>query len=144
MRYEGHETINLPESITQQDVFERINSWLATENGSHYKVQKSDSKGLRLKRGWIDNFWKTLFMLGILFPLLTLIISAFEGNFVYFINQAVYILSPLLFVSVAALIFESRVLIDINVQNSVINLKLQSTNKVEAENDFDSIITAIR
>jgi len=144
VRYEGSESITLSEPITQQTVYDRVHHWMETEVGSQYQIKKTYPDGFQLKRAWIDTCWKALLTMGFLFSLLDLVYIAALGSLQLMINQAAYFAIGLLFLLAAIFfIFESRVLIDIHGQGSVVTLELKSTNKAEAEIDFDSIIMAI-
>lgn len=55
MQYEGRETIDIPETVTQEDVEECIDDWLRTGGGYDYGVKEWSSDRIVLEKEWKDN-----------------------------------------------------------------------------------------
>jgi hypothetical protein len=145
LRYEGKESIVLPASATQDAVHRRVDAWLETETGSRYRLQEKYPNGLVLKRTWVSGCWKALLFASIAFSSVNLVNAVSVGYLPFIINQAAYFALWLLFLGCAIIfIFESAVIIDLQFQESVVNLELQATEKWEAEADFASLIRALR
>ncbi|TFF94766.1 hypothetical protein EU546_04470 [Candidatus Thorarchaeota archaeon] len=142
MRYEGRESIELDEDV--EAVHQRVDVWLDTEIGSQYEVEKRASE-LTLKRTWIDDCWKVMLTTGAAFASLDVLFAFSTGSLQLIVNQAAVLGVGLLLLACAVFfIFESRVIINVRVQDSVVDLELQATDKEQAEADFDSLIMAIK
>jgi hypothetical protein len=136
MRYEGIETISFPESISRESVDNRIDRWLNTEIGRRYRIWKTDSEEMVLKRTWMDTWCLAFTFLWSISSLIDfLIIPSLETFGVLVVGFL-----PLVYLFI---FIPSRVIIHAHIQDSTVRLKLESTHKKEAEQDFDSLIHEI-
>jgi uncharacterized membrane protein YciS (DUF1049 family) len=126
-------------------VHRRVDAWLETGTGSRYDIQERYPDRLILKRAWVHDCWQVLLITGIAFTSLVLVYAVATGSFQLIVNQAAVFAVGLPFFACAVyFIFEFRVLVDVRVEASVVDLELQATDKEQAEADFDSLIMAIK
>ena len=136
MKYEGSEIIVLPTSISIDVVKNRIESWLKTKIGSRYKTRKMDSNEFILKRTWVDTWCQLCLIFVFIGSILDLVIMSTIATFGVLLIDSIVI--------IFFIVFPSRVIIHVHVHDSNVNLKLESTHKEVAEQDFDSLIDEIK
>ncbi|TFG08653.1 hypothetical protein EU538_06765 [Candidatus Thorarchaeota archaeon] len=143
MRYEGNETVRLPEAIAREAVHDRIDAWLETERGSNYAIQSESPEEVVLKRTWMDDWCKALVIYSALVSTSGIFfgpsLPSLEDLIIAFVLVLLGLLVPIGFFFLRP----SRTVIVVDIKESEVNLSLESSHKEESEQDFDSLISAM-
>ncbi len=145
VRYEGTETVNLPESVGRDTVHDRIDAWLGEEPGSYCRIRRESPDEIVLKRKWNENTCRLIVGLVVLGSVFRIV----SGSTVPSIHLLVFMLTSVVLGSIVLIaylffLFPSRTVIKVSIEESQIGLNLESSQKEESEQDFDSLIRAIQ
>ncbi len=145
MRYEGTETVNLPESVGKDAVHDRIDAWLGEEPGSYYRIHRQSPNEIVLKRKWNKNTCRLIVglnVLGFVFRIVNDSTAPSIHLLIYVLTSVV--LGLIVLIAYFFLLFPSRTVIKVSMDESEVGLHLESREKEESEQDFDSLIRAIQ
>lgn len=140
MKHSEREKIKIPESAEVSEIRDRIDSWRETDVGQDYDIKKWESHEITLKKSWIDNFC-------IVFVLLTALPSFIEYIYsmqISWLGLFFSALSLFIYLGLLSAFFRDQVRIEIFIEDSEVNLTLDSTRKEEKDIAFDSLRKALQ
>ncbi|MBD3160437.1 MAG: hypothetical protein GF309_16775 [Candidatus Lokiarchaeota archaeon] len=148
MRYVGEETIDLPMSVSREDIQSHIDVWLETPHGRQYEILARNRKSIRMKRSWLDEWCQIHLTVSVISGIIA---TAFGVLTPFFLRGELIGLLPLagiavFFISIPVIyhVFSHKIIITVHIQESNIDFRIDATNKQEAAKDFDTVIKTVR
>ncbi len=129
MRFEGSETIELPESTEWQTVRDRIATWRNTRAGHEYRIVESAPGRVVLERTWTSTTSVVCIVLTVVFMLST--------HFFTLLTIGLPLVIAMVY------LMQDKIRIEVLFADSRVDLHLGATQRAEAEWDLDSLVNAL-